>query len=294
MHTELTLLCGPGRNLMTTITLPAGTSTALGRPTALLTNSGVISRAGPYRINVQLARRLADQGIPSIRFDLSGIGDSRRTASTLTQMEQWIVDTRAVMDMAAERLQSERFFMVGFCSGAEVAYRCALQDRRLAGILLWDLFAYPTLRSSLNTLWFKLQRAGALGLLRKLATRLMRLVGLKVGQQVTKQQLQDLEPARIPTRQEFATGLATLHEQGSNVLVAFCGGEPEWYNYPGQFHRSLAAFPAIRNIRCEQLSLSDHLLTRRESRTAFVELVDDWLKKAGLLDNLQLRRSESH
>ena len=279
---------------MTTITLPAGTLTALGRPTALLTNSGVISRAGPYRINVQLARRLADQGIPSIRFDLSGIGDSRRTASTLTQMEQWIVDTRAVMDMAAERLQSERFFMVGFCSGAEVAYRCALQDRRLAGILLWDLFAYPTLRSSLNTLWFKLQRAGALGVLRKLAVRLMRLVGLKVGQQVTKQQLQDLEPARIPTRQEYAADLAALHEQGTDILVAFSGGEPEWYNYPGQFHHSLAAFPAIRNIRCEQLSLSDHLLTRRESRTAFVELVDDWLKKAGLLDNLQLRRSESH
>lgn len=284
MHTEQTILCGSGHNLITTITLPSGIATARDRPTVLLTNSGVISRAGPYRINVQLARRLAERGIASIRFDLTGIGDSRRTASTLTQMEQWVVDTRAIMDMARERLQSERFFMVGFCSGAEVAYRCALQDRRLAGILLWDLFAYPTLRSSLNTLIFKLQRAGARGLLRKLATRAMRLAGMGSGKPVAKQQLQDLAPAQIPTRREFATGLQALQEQGTDVLVAFCGGEPEWYNYRAQFHDSLAAFPAVKKIRCEQLAMSDHLLTRHDSRVAFMGLVDDWLKKAEILD----------
>ena len=50
-------------------------------PWVLLWNTGLHPRVGPCRLNVQLARRLAALGIPSLRFDLSGLGDSAARAA---------------------------------------------------------------------------------------------------------------------------------------------------------------------------------------------------------------------
>lgn len=278
--TETTLLCGPGENLVATFTLPAGATDARGLPVALLTNSGVISRAGPHRLNVHLARRLAQRGIASVRFDLSGIGDSRRAGSSLGQIEQWVLDTRAIMDTASQRLRAESFFMVGFCSGAEVAYRCALAEQRLVGVLLWDLYAYPTWRSQLNVLLFRLRRAGVAGLASKLLRKL-RMRGEASG--AAQKQLQDLEPARVPTKEEFGAGLKRLVDRGASVHVMFCGGEPHWYNYPTQFNDSMRGLPGLEKVSCEQLAISDHLLTRAVARDAFLESVDRWLEASVLV-----------
>ena len=62
----------------------------LGRPrprfaTALiLLNAGLVHRMGPFRLYVQMARRLAAEGYAVLRFDQSGLGDSPRRASTAT------------------------------------------------------------------------------------------------------------------------------------------------------------------------------------------------------------------
>ena len=39
-------------------------------------NAGAVHRVGPNRMTVTLARRLAAMGLPSLRFDLEGLGDS--------------------------------------------------------------------------------------------------------------------------------------------------------------------------------------------------------------------------
>jgi pimeloyl-ACP methyl ester carboxylesterase len=160
---EHTLTLGIENHLVATFT-PADTGFDGAPPVvALLTNSGVIPRSGPHRMNVHLARRFAAQGIPSVRFDMSGLGDSRRTASTLPVVEQWVADTRSVMDAAQARFGCARFLMVGFCSGAEVAHLVALEDPRLRAILIWDLYAYPTPASRARTFLYKLRRAGLAG-----------------------------------------------------------------------------------------------------------------------------------
>lgn len=277
MFTEQSLLLGPGRNLVATITRPAAGTDSQGMPVALLTNSGVISRSGPHRVNVQIARRLAQRGITSIRFDLSGIGDSRRMGAASSQMEQWAIDARAIMDHAEEHLNCRKFFMVGFCSGAEVAYRCALLDSRLQGILLWDLFAYPTLRSRWNTLCFRLRRAGVGGIIRKGMNRLRVSLGLGQTTQPQQRQLQDLEPPKVPSLTEFALNVEVLMKRGVEVFVMYCGGEPQWYNYPNQLRDSLSAYPVARTVRCEQLYQSDHVLTLGSSRAAFIQRLERWL-----------------
>ena len=283
MIQEQTLTIGPQGRLVATLTLPQGTAVARGTPTALLTNSGVISRVGPHRINVRIARSLATRGVASIRFDLSGLGDSRRAPGTRPQLEQWAADTATVMDWATQHLGSEAFFMVGLCSGAEVAFRSALADARLRGVLLWDMYAYPTARSRRRALAFRLRRAGPMGIARSLAARAGRLLGMASPPTDQERQLAVLEPHRRPPIDQHAAELQSLVDRGTQVLVMFCGGEPVWYNYPGQFHDALARFPAVvRGVGCECLMASNHLLTQRASREAFMASLQRWLDNAVL------------
>ena len=85
---EQTLILGVERHLVATLTAATPSGAGSPRCVAVLTNSGVIPRSGPHRMNVHLARRFAEMGIPSIRFDMSGLGDSRRSSGTLPVVQQ--------------------------------------------------------------------------------------------------------------------------------------------------------------------------------------------------------------
>ena len=286
MTQEQTFTVGLDGRLVATLTLPHALAAVNDAPIALLTNSGVISRVGPHRLNVRIARWLAARGTASIRFDLSGVGDSRRAPGTRPQIEQWVADTLQVMDWAARRFGNDAFFMVGFCSGAEVAYRTAMVDARLRGLVLWDMVAYPTPKSRRLALMFRLRRAGVAGVAIKAAGRARRLLGAPVPPAQKPQQLQALEPQQPPPLERLAADLQTLVERGTQVKVMFCGGEPEWYSYPEQFHESMAGFPGVvRNVPCEYLAASDHLLTQRASRDAFVASLQRWFD-AALMQNI--------
>lgn len=104
------------------------------RPGVVLLNSGLIQRVGPNRLYVQLARRLAAQGHPVLRFDLSAIGDSPRRLDNLPFQQSAIEETREAMETLRAGWGAERFVLAGICTGAVVAYRTARQDDRVIGI----------------------------------------------------------------------------------------------------------------------------------------------------------------
>src|SRR5689334_9669091 len=102
----------------------------------LLINSGIVHRIGPHRLNVLIARALAAKSLPSLRFDLSGLGDSRPASSSASYGDQAVADIRAAMDFVErERGSPQRFVIFGICSGAVNAYHAALADSRLVGVL---------------------------------------------------------------------------------------------------------------------------------------------------------------
>jgi dienelactone hydrolase len=273
---EKTLLLGAENHLVATLT-PAESSIHGTPPfVAVLTNSGVIPRSGPHRMNVHLARRFAAMGIPSIRFDMSGLGDSRRSSGTLPVVEQWVADTRSVMDEAQSQFGCSRFFMVGFCSGAEVAHLVALEDQRLRGIVIWDLYAYATPQSKVRTLIYKLRRAGVLGSANKVFTRV--LAALRALSKAPEPKDRAAEVSLVPKRDVFARRIQTLVDDGVEVLFAFCGGEPEWFNHPGQFRGMFGRYAFFDKVAFRYLDKSDHLITRREAQQSFTEMVVTWLQ----------------
>lgn len=275
---EHTLTLGIENHLVATFT-PADTASSDTPPiVALLTNSGVIPRSGPHRMNVHLARRLAAQGIPSVRFDMSGLGDSRRTGSTLPVVEQWVADTRSVMDAAQARFGCARFMMVGFCSGAEVAHLVALEDPRLRAILLWDLYAYKTVQTRVRTLLYKVRRLGLTGIVRKAGDKMLGLLRSKADAGGDGNR-RAMEVSLVPPRDVFSRRIQTLSDSGVELLFAYCGGEPEWFNHAGQFKGMFGQFPFHDQVAFNYLEVSDHLITTRAAQDAFLSMTDDWLQR---------------
>lgn len=106
----------------------------------LMLNVGGNYRIGPNRNYVKAAREFAAAGYRALRFDVSGIGDSRVEAgfSSDSMYRDWAtVDVSAAIDMLAAR-GLRRFFLMGICSGSYLAFQTALRDPRVAGIMLMN------------------------------------------------------------------------------------------------------------------------------------------------------------
>lgn len=272
---EQTLILGAESHLVATLTPATQTGAGSPRCVAVLTNSGVIPRSGPHRMNVHLARRFADMGIASIRFDMSGLGDSRRSSGTLPVVQQWVADTRSVMDTAQARFGCDRFFMVGFCSGAEVAHLVALEDPRMRAAVLWDLYAYPTPQSKLRTLLYRLRRAGLQTAVRKVLARALPALRQSAAQVKDRA----AEVSLVPPIEEYARRIQTLVDGGVELMFAYCGGEPEWFNHHGQFRGMFGRYGFVDKVAFNYLEVSDHLMTRRVAQQSFTEMVVRWLEQ---------------
>jgi len=272
---EQTLLLGPAKHIVATCTGALPSQTQRPPVVALLTNSGVIPRSGPNRMNVHLARHFAAMGIPSVRFDLTGLGDSGRPATPLPLMAQWVADTRSVMDHAAEQHGCDRFLMVGFCSGAEVAHLVALEDARLRGAVLWDLYAYPTPASKLLSLAYRLQRLGCRGAARKAAQRLTALLS----RQPPAAPQAKAMASTVPDRAVYAQRIQTLVDQGVALHIAFGEGNQTWFNHSGQFRAMFSGQRFLAQVDFSFLTETDHLLTTTEGQQAFLRMTDHWVRR---------------
>lgn len=107
----------------------------------LFMDAGGIRRIGPNRMWVEVARRWAARGIPTLRFDVEGIGDAGG-AQTPYRLDAALHDPRllgqvtAAIDELQARGVANRFALAGLCSGAYWALHVALDDPRVSSCLL--------------------------------------------------------------------------------------------------------------------------------------------------------------
>ncbi|MEZ5490841.1 MAG: hypothetical protein R3F50_11035 [Gammaproteobacteria bacterium] len=102
----------------------------------ILLNAGMIHSAGPGRLSVKLARELTKNlGITSVRFDLSGLGDSPVRADSLSIFEIATTEPQEIMD-DLQRRGFKQFILIGLCSGAYCAFKTAIKDARVVAAVL--------------------------------------------------------------------------------------------------------------------------------------------------------------
>ena len=155
--TEQPITFGEAGRLFGVLSQPAGDVKAA--PLVLILNTGRDPHYGVARLGTQLARRLAEIGIASFRFDFTGLGDSRPPAHETDELSATFGrgrngDVAAAID-TLEALGYRRFAVQGLCAGAYHAFWAAGADRRIGTILMINmpLFAWTSGDSVPEAVW---------------------------------------------------------------------------------------------------------------------------------------------
>lgn len=117
---------------------PAGTMADIGVPAdtgVLIVSGGVQVRAGPHRSHVELAQALAADGLPTLRFDRRGVGDSGGTNSGF---EAAGPDIQAAIDVLVAETGVQGCIGYGLCDGASALALLAPHEPRLSGLILMN------------------------------------------------------------------------------------------------------------------------------------------------------------
>ncbi|MCW7537504.1 alpha/beta hydrolase [Aquabacterium sp. A7-Y] len=254
---------------------PAAPPHAVG---VILLNAGVIHRIGPHRLNVKLARELAARGFASLRFDLSGLGDSRVPPNAAGFTEQAVRDIRAAMDELGRRCGTTHFAIAGLCSGAHHGLNAALADERIEGLVLLDGHAYPTHRTRLVRMRRRLAQMSWAELLGWPLRRAARLVQNRREARAARQAAGEerSSSASTPTRRQYAAAMQTLVSRGVAVYHIYSGSLLESYNHASQFRDAFARFAFVDQVRCDYLSEIDHTVTPLAAQALVRERIAAW------------------
>lgn len=227
----------------------------------LLLNAGLTRHTGPFRLHVELARTLAEQGFPVLRFDQGGLGDSDMPVRAGGDRRQREID--AAMRLLAEETGVTRFVLCGLCSGADDAFHVAAAHPRVAGAILLDGVAYPTpgfwLRHALPRIF------NAAKVLRYIASR--RNAGPSLAD------FRDW-PERVQARRM----LSDIVGRGGRLLFVFTGGAYHYFNHRAQLAASLG-----RDAQSPQVSLEfwreyDHTFYLRKHRRVLMARIVAWMR----------------
>jgi exosortase A-associated hydrolase 1 len=99
----------------------------------LIVVGGPQYRVGSHRQFVSLARHLAERGVPVLRFDYRGMGDSEGDA---VGFEGTGPDLTAALDCMIRETSVASVVVWGLCDAASVALLHGVRDERVAGIVL--------------------------------------------------------------------------------------------------------------------------------------------------------------
>ena len=109
---------------------------------AVLLPPGVKTRVGPHRLNRKLAQAFLSRGIPVLRTEFFGLGDSGGEIADTSldrmyravQLGSNVDDARVALDWLERELGVRRFVVGGLCGAAITALLAAQSDERIAAL----------------------------------------------------------------------------------------------------------------------------------------------------------------
>jgi pimeloyl-ACP methyl ester carboxylesterase len=109
----------------------------------VLLSPGVKMRVGPQGLYRRLTELLVRIGLPVLRFDFYGLGDSEgdlqedvlRDVYNHIEVGRFVDDTIDAMNWMQERCGTRRFVLSGLCGGAITGLLAGHRDQRVAGLL---------------------------------------------------------------------------------------------------------------------------------------------------------------
>ena len=228
----------------------------------LFLNAGLLHKAGPNRLHVALARHLAANGFPSVRFDVSGLGDSPARGDGLPYHDSRLQEATAVMDYMQTR-GVRRFVPIGLCSGADHAFRVAVDDDRVVGSIMLDGYRYPIWRHPHSfKAWLKLITGYALyqRMLEK------RENAHKISQEFVMES---------PDRETVEADLFHLVAREVNLYFIYTSTVSNSLAEPAQFWTMFPNAPR-EGIEVEYWAETDHMFTMLSQQRRLIDAVVNW------------------
>lgn len=278
-YRERVVTFGASRGLVGILTGPRGAGQC-DAPHVIVLNSGVLHRVGGNRMHVRLARALSAEGITTLRFDLSGIGDSERRPDAGSLRESVERDIAEAMEYLAASQRATTFVVMGLCSGAFDAMNAAVRDERVVGAIMvdlpgpfqtWRYIAYHIGRRLLRAKSWRGAHAKAAFHLRALASSF------------TPERNQDDSGRHVvggrsrESRKRVQGQFDTLLGRGVRLLVVFTPGVETNYNHRSLFRTTFPRAAAHPALEFEYFATADHTFSRERERTRLVERVVAWM-----------------
>jgi len=254
------------------------------RPAVLLLNAGLLHRVGPNRLHVVLARRLAEAGLPVLRFDYSGLGESEARRDEVPLEQSALAEGLEAMEFLETSGVARRFVPMGICAGAENAQRLAREDERVVGAVLIDGYAYRTRGYHLREAARHLVSPRSWRRLVASPLALRRLLGHG---RVAPADPGERNPGGLDYEREFPPRDACLEEmtrilaRNVELFVIFTGGGmAEYYNHPRQFAETFPSLAGHPRLRLEFMKRADHTFTLRSHQEAVMASIGAWVTAA--------------
>jgi dienelactone hydrolase len=124
---------------------------------AVIFNAGFVRHIGPNRMHVRWARAWARTGLPSIRVECRGVGESDgedAPEKTLAELysDGAVADGVAIVEALKERTGAGDLVLAGLCSGAYMAFHVALRVPGIRTVVLINpqILSYDEEEAALN------------------------------------------------------------------------------------------------------------------------------------------------
>lgn len=263
------------------LTTPVDPNKSRGKPLIIWSNTAGNYRIGPNRMYVEMGRKLAAAGIPSIRIDVSGIGDSLIWEDEQLNHpydDRLFHDVRSAIAHLKKTGRAEKFGVAGLCSGAFVAYHSAVLDEAITSIVLinlqifrWeegmsldvnplanrDQTKYYQRRLFSKEAWLKMLRGGVN--VRNIVNILQGRVVDKTRATIAKVQAKMAQDASRGS--EIARAFDKLLKRNVDVLIIFSGGDPGVDNLNVKVGASMGALKKNERFTIETIEGVDHSFT---------------------------------
>jgi pimeloyl-ACP methyl ester carboxylesterase len=283
---EKAIVFGPDRSLVGVWTEPRDPMPGDGPPAVIIINSGIVHHAGIWRLHVRTARALAERGFSSLRFDLSGIGDSENPRDAISPDELARRDVDAAIHYARETRGIGRVVMMGLCSGAWDGLGAAIRNPSVAGVaaidMIADLRTWQFVAVHFGKRLFRLESwkntfSGKNGWIPTFVRWVFRRGGPDRGPD-------ERYGARLGARPEmpkahFGEVLSGLLGRNVEMLFVFSNGIEESYNHRSQFAEALPKIAAHPRLAIDFFPLADHTFIRPDQQQALIARVVGWMEK---------------
>jgi pimeloyl-ACP methyl ester carboxylesterase len=282
---EQAVLFGRTKSLVGIVTEPNPDLRNCHLPAIVLLNAGLLHRIGPNRLYVKIARQMASAGFIVLRFDFSGIGDSRARDDDLPFDRSTICETLEAMSYLSSARDIERFILIGVCSGANVAFKAARCESRVVGTIGINGSYYDSItleglnqhiKSSIQGRYYSKHLLDFRSWWRVITGK----SDLSSVIRFLLRKVRDLLPREenISVKTDPLVEWNSLAKQGVDMFLVNSEGSVALDTFRLLLAKRLSKLEASGKLQVEIIEHTDHVFTLLWSQNTLVEMIDQWIR----------------